>query len=254
MTDPTFTYFLEDILQLKKDSEVHVCLIQNYITSARDIAMLEEGAIDLLEYKVQSVDTKLETSKQMAVFHRQLVRIAVDFIRMKQHENGGTITDVDILNFDRDEWENFRVKPREFRKSASPTMIASTTTAFPSTPRNLELESFQKGTKRDKTQYDELKDERNFEIWKIEFLATAHSHKLEDVFNHTYVPRNQDEIDIFQAKQSFAFSVLARTLKTDYGKILVRQYAPTRNAQRIWYEFVTDMKSSTKAELSAAEV
>ena len=114
MTDPTFTYFLEDILQLKKDSEIHVCLIQNYITSARDIAMLEEGAIDLLEYKVQSVDTKLETSKQMAVFHRQLVRIAVDFIRMKQHENCGTITDVDILNFDTDEWEKFRVKPREF--------------------------------------------------------------------------------------------------------------------------------------------
>jgi hypothetical protein len=111
-----------------------------------------------------------------------------------------------------------------------------------------ELQNFIRGVKGDKWQCSEIKDERHFDNWERSFLATARSHHIEEVFNPGYTPRSKDA-PLFEEKLNFAYTVVDATLKTNMGKSLVRKYEITFNAQKIWAEFVTDARSSTKAQI-----
>ena len=187
MADETLKFFLETLMKLKPLSECHLSLEANGITSARDIGSLEEGAIDTLETRFIDPDNpKKKIKEKIPMFMRQLLRIAADFIRMQSMKNNGVLSDEDIMNFDIKEWDTFRLLPVEYRKSISTPSLPNVRNVplglnpfapnTPYTPRNPELENFHSFGKRIKSEYDELKDKRNFEIWRIEFLATAASH------------------------------------------------------------------------------
>jgi hypothetical protein len=122
------------------------------------------------------------------------------------------------------------------------------------TPTTIELQSFLKGVKRDKSQYVEIKDERHFDNWQRSFLAMTRAHHIEEVFDHDYIPSTVKEKLLFDEKQKFAYTVLDSVLKTDMGKMLVWKYQHTFDAQRIWRDFIADAKCSTKAQISSLEI
>jgi hypothetical protein len=85
--------------------------------------------------------------------------------------------------------------------------------------------------------------------------SLLHEHKLDEVFNETFIPGpTQEEQDLWQEKQRFVYSVFDLTLKTDYGKTLVRQHQSTYDAQRIWTNFEKYMNTSTKAQKASSEL
>jgi hypothetical protein len=99
-----------------------------------------------------------------------------------------------------------------------------------------ELQMFSRGIKWHKTQYPEIKDERNFDNWQRSFLGTAESHNMKNVFNTTYIPGTDDEIALFAKKQKFAYSVLEHTLKLRSGTCLyvnIKHKKCTTNMDRI---------------------
>jgi hypothetical protein len=86
---------------------------------------------------------------------------------------------------------------------------------------NQELQAFIQSMKKDQTQYEVLKDDKQFDNWERSFLAVARTHKLDEVFNEAFQPgTTQEEQDLWQEKQRFVYSVFDLTLKTDYGKHL----------------------------------
>jgi hypothetical protein len=83
--------------------------------------------------------------------------------------------------------------------------------------------SFMHGVKRDKSHYKAFKLERYWDDWNRGFRATAKTHDMMEVLDSTYVLTNRDDIALFEAKQTFMYSVFEEHLQTDMGKTLVRK-------------------------------
>ena len=114
-------------------------------------------------------------------------------------------------------------------------------------PAALELMSFKKGIKREITAYPSLKDERYFDGFKRSLFIVAKTHKCSDVLDPNYTPGSEpEEQELFEAKQTFMFSVFNTNLQTDMGKTIVRRYLASTDAQALWKELSEHMKTSSK--------
>ena len=74
---------------------------------------------------------------------------------------------------------------------------------------------------------------------------TAKSHECDEVLDPEYTPSNSEN-EVFEAKHIFMFSVLDKHLLTDMGKMVVRKYVHTTDAQSVWKDVQEHMKSSSK--------
>lgn len=149
---------------------------------------------------------------------KTLLFIMGEFIRFKLHEQEGKLDPGVILSIDLDEWIRFRICPRSMMQ---PPVPSPQHPANPSYAQNMELQSFLKAIKRDKTQYPELKDDRQFDNWHRSFIAIARSHRIEDVLNPDYKSTGDHKQELFNEKQKFLYTVFDACLKTDMGKTLV---------------------------------
>ena len=127
-----------------------------------------------------------------------------------------------------------------------PPIVSGVTAAM----EDLTVLEFRRGVKRDKTHYEDLKDDKFFNTWNRGFVATAHMHHTHLVLDEGYVPKNASEAAVFKEMQTFMYAVLEDHLKTDKGKSLVSHYETTRDAQSIYRELKKHALSSTAAQLS----
>jgi hypothetical protein len=164
------------------------------------------------------------------------------------------LTEDEVLAIQKIDFSRFRVSvplvPPQQNNNINNIPTTKTTTV---TSGNNDVKDFVKGTKRDKTQYDILKDERQFDSWYIAILIMARSHEITDALDATYVPNASDK-ELFEKKLSFTYTVLHHTLNTDMGITLVRKHKDTGNAQKVWSEFNTYMKKSTKGQILSSDL
>ena len=114
-------------------------------------------------------------------------------------------------------------------------------------PAALELMSFKKGIKREITAYPSLKDERYFDGFKTSLFIVAKTHACSDVLDPNYTPSSEpEEQELFEAKQTFMFSVFNTNLQTDMGKTIVRRHLAHTDAQAVWKELSEHMRTSSK--------
>jgi hypothetical protein len=253
MSDATFDHVVLTLMGLNIKSACYQCLQSNDIRNAFDISFLDAKMLDDLEFVVyDDKGDPIDTHAKIPKYQQNLVICFGDYLAEEQMKNGGMITSAQIMALSKDAFDNFRV---QYSKSSGYVAPPSTTSpVVASITRSDELSTFLRGVKRDKSQYPEIKDDRHFENWQRTFLATAASHRIEEIFNPAYIPTTSDELLLFAEKQKFAYTVLDSTLKTDMGKTIVRKYASTGNAQKIWEEFVKDAKASTKAQINASDL
>ena len=63
----------------------------------------------------------------------------------------------------------------------------------------------------------------------------------------TYTPGSEpEEQELFEAKQTFMFSVFSANLQTDMGKTIVRRHMANTDAQSVWKELSEHMRTSSK--------
>ena len=124
-------------------------------------------------------------------------------------------------------------------------MPSSKPTAY--SPAALELMSFKKGIKREITAYPSLKDERYFDGFKRSLFIVAKSHECSEVLDPNYTLGSEpEEKELFEAKQTFMFSVFNTDLQTDMGKTIVRRHLVSTDAQAVWKELSEHMRTSSK--------
>ena len=86
-------------------------------------------------------------------------------------------------------------------------------------PAAIELMGFKKGIKREIAAYPSLKDERYFDGFKRSLFTVAKTHECSEVLDPIYTPGSEpEEKELFEAKQTFMFSVFNANLQTDMGK------------------------------------
>ena len=114
-------------------------------------------------------------------------------------------------------------------------------------PAAVELMGFKKGIKREIAASPSLKDERYFDGFKRSLFIVAKTHECNEVFDPTYTPGSEpEEQELFEAKQTFMFSVFNANLQTDMGKNIVRRHLANTDAQSVWKELSEHMRTSSK--------
>ena len=101
-------------------------------------------------------------------------------------------------------------------------------------PAAIELMGFKKGIKREIAAYPSLKDERYFDGFNRSLFIVAKSHECNEVLEPTYDPGSEPEQqEIFEAKQTFMFSVFNANIQNDMGKTIVRRHLMNTDAQSV---------------------
>ena len=114
-------------------------------------------------------------------------------------------------------------------------------------PAAIELMGCKKGIKREIAAYPFLKDERYFDGFKRSLFIVAKSHECNVVLEPTYTPGSEpEEQELFEAKQTFMFSVFNNYLQTDMGKTTVRRHLADTDAQSVWKELSEHKGTSSK--------
>ena len=114
-------------------------------------------------------------------------------------------------------------------------------------PIHLELASFKKGIRREASAYSTLKDECYFDKFQRDLFITAKSLDVSEILDPTFSPGSStEETELFEAKQVFMYKVFNQTLLTDMGRIKVRKYLKTTDAQAVWKEYSEYMTTASK--------
>ena len=114
-------------------------------------------------------------------------------------------------------------------------------------PAALELMGCKKGIKREIAAYPSLQNERYFDGFKRSLFIVAKTHKCNEVLDPNYTPGSEPEDkELFEAKQTFLFSVFNANLQTDMGKTIVRRHLANTDAQAVWKELSEHMMTSSK--------
>ena len=114
----------------------------------------------------------------------------------------------------------------------------------------IELMAFKKGIKREIAAYPSLKDERYFDGFKRSLFIVAKSHESNEVLEPSYMPGSEPEQqELFEAKQTFMFSVSNANLQADMGKTIVIRHLTNTDAQSVWRELSEQMRTSSKGAL-----
>ena len=114
-------------------------------------------------------------------------------------------------------------------------------------PAAIELMSFKKGIKREIAAYPSLKDERYFDGFKRSLFIVAETHECSEVLDPNYNPGSEpEEQELFEAKQTFMFSVFNTNLQTDMEKTIVRRYLASTDAHAVWKELSEHMRTSSR--------
>ena len=75
----------------------------------------------------------------------------------------------------------------------------------------------------------------------------AKTHECNEVLDPNYTPDSEpEEQELFEAKQTFMFSVFNANLQTDMGKTIVRRHLANTDAQSVWKELSEHMRTSSK--------
>ena len=114
-------------------------------------------------------------------------------------------------------------------------------------PAAIELMGFKKGIKREIAAYPSLKDERYFDGFKRSLFIVVKTHECNEVLDPTYTPGSEpEEQELFEAKQTFMFTVFNANHQTDMGKTIVRRHFANPDAQSVWKELSEHMRTSSK--------
>ena len=82
---------------------------------------------------------------------------------------------------------------------------------------------------------------------RVGLFIVAKSHECNEVLDPSYTPGIEpEEQELFEAKQTFMFSVFNNNLQTDMGKTIVRRHLANTDAQAVWKELSEHMRTSSK--------
>jgi hypothetical protein len=109
------------------------------------------------------------------------------------------------------------------------------------------VQEFRRGVWRDKTHYVELKDDKYFNSWNRDFVATTYMHHTHLVLNKKYVLRTPNKIEEFQEIKTFMYAVIDEKLKSEKGKSLISEFEEKHDAQSVYCELKKHALGSTAA-------
>jgi hypothetical protein len=95
------------------------------------------------------------------------------------------------------------------------------------------LSDYRRGVRRDPNAFTVLKEDKQWDSWQRGTMAQARAEDLSEILDSNLVPATPEATELFVEKQKFFYALFDKVLLTDKGKLLVRQYASTFDAQKV---------------------
>ena len=121
----------------------------------------------------------------------------------------------------------------------------------PTTPSNAstrtytEVERWDKGVKRDATAFSKLTKDHQWDDYDRSLVATCKAQNVHNVLDQSYSPAaGTDDAALFERQKIFMYDVFSKTLKTAKGEEIVRKYASSSDAQKVYGELRTHYQQS----------
>jgi hypothetical protein len=235
------------------DHPVRMALRDESYDSFVDLFSLTRPVLETLQYT--SIDEDGTPRKYIIPKGHQTRLLALQGYRCHfEKTNGRSMGVEDWMEVTVDEINEYRLSGdyMYFNNSDGSTSVPTTSPAVRRPKPG--LEAFKKTIKRDPNLFKPFSDKRLWATWHLHFVATARAQDLQDVLDPSYVPTTADDIDVFQAKNEYLFSVFVDKLHTDEGKTLVRRHSKAADAQTIFTELCEHHTKSTHAELNASTI
>jgi hypothetical protein len=116
------------------------------------------------------------------------------------------------------------------------------------------LGEYRRGVRRDPNAFVSLKEDKQWDSWERSTVAQARAQDLLHVLDSTFVPATPEATELFVEKQKFVYAIFDKILLTDKGKSLVRQYASTFDAQKVFRDLTVYYNTSTMAARVASDL
>jgi hypothetical protein len=171
---------------------------------------------------------------------RRWLKCFLLFYQMKCNDLSSTIIDEEVILWKRSIFLDYCVSANYqhdmavaegFSTPATPNVGKYDLNAVDS-KGDLTAQEYRRGIKRDKSHYEDLKDDKYFSSWNRGFVATARMHHTDFILDEKYCPVTPDEKTVFKEIQVFMYAVLEEHLKTSKGKALVSMYEHTNDDRR----------------------
>ena len=238
-------HFLRVVTDLKADDVICKSLERYGVTILPDLLDLDREDIKALDYVDEDEDNTITP------IHRGgqgRIRVMQAYVRYLSEEEID-----DIQSLDHHDFNAFRMDIYDPNEQPTPSPMKPKKSS-PSTDIRQPADDFKKSIKRDKTQYKVFKEDKQWDNWRRTTIATARSHGCEDVFNPSYIPSSTEDLNLFEEKQKFIYSVFNDCLQTDMGKSLVRLHESDYDAHEIYKKLLAHATTSTQATIDSNEL
>ena len=248
-----FNHILDNVLGRGDDTPLKKALTASGIIEIEDFISLDDATIDSFTYDRTANDTNVPLN---AGSHN-LAKIFITYFGYRVRINDPI---EDWTSLTADEFNTFRLGPKlaTLRLGAQPTTTPppsrSTTSTTTHASSRTPAENFQRGIKRDPTLFPTLKDEKFNDEWHRAFYNQARAQGVEKVLDATYVPSTAEEIDLFDEQQKYVYAVLTTNVRTDDGKVFIRDHHSDHDAQRVYAKLHQHHLQSTKAKIASSDL
>jgi Reverse transcriptase (RNA-dependent DNA polymerase) len=250
-----FSYILLEILRASEGSQISLSLSANGVEEIEELLRLSFDDIDELEYYAPG------SRKASPILKGHRIRLK-SFLLWSQK----LFTENENIALSDEQWRSYTHDTfKVFCRTPDVTVSAPVTMgnapvrrigdeSRPSSTGSTAVANFKKGIKLDHTVYPLLKEQKHWNNWNRSVIAQGRAHDIGDIFNPEFVPASEEEKQLFDAKQSFAYSMLNRAVMTDVGKSIVREHEHDYDAQAVYSKLLKHAKLSTTAELSCDQL
>jgi hypothetical protein len=125
------------------------------------------------------------------------------YYRKQCRDAGRNLDQDDVMGFQRFHFIEY-MRSAEYQEHMACGSVALkgngvSSNSFGSSPLgDLTVQEFCRGIKRDKTHYEDLKDDKYFNSWNRGFVATAHMHHTHLVLDEAYTPVTDVDKAVFK--------------------------------------------------------
>ena len=246
-----FNHVLDVVLDRDDDSPLKIALLADNVTNIVDLVAIRGGQIDRLVFREPDGEIDIDLFRG----DKNLLATFLDYYRFRE-EQGNPIQDADWITLTEEEFADFRMLPeRIFRRADFVQDVpAAPNVGFGPRPPMSSADNFKRGTKRDPSLFPTLKDESLNDLWHRGVINQARAQDLQEITDPSYVPVTDEEKEVFDLKQAFAYGLFDKIVQTDRGRAIVRQYEETYDAQKVYADLSKHHLQSPRAQLEAAEI
>jgi len=95
-----------------------------------------------------------------------------------------------------------------------------------------------------------MKNIEQWDNWQHVFTATPEAQGVSNVLDLRYVPASTAKVQLFDAHQTYLYTVPLQTVKDSLLKAIIINHT-NRQVQDIWHDITNTAKASTLAEIKA---